>query len=286
MGHHYIPRKYLEAFATAECPTCVWQFDTKHLVFSNNPASIKKVAQQRAFYDPETERQLNELVERPANVIIDRLRGGGRLKPDDRRALAIYMATMMYRVPRKRHRAYDAIPEALADTIARFKEIVSAAHENNAIDDGVAERRMLEADAIHARFLAEVPEEVVEQIQQPWPTAGLVQHISGMNWYLHGSTGPSYFVTSDNPMFTFDCYGVANPESEFTFPLAPDLALFGTRHAVKRKKVLDTSQALVKEANRRIISAAYRFVYTHVAADWIPVVASKQPPFLSRVRGI
>lgn len=285
MGLHYVPRKYLKGFAAPEYPACVWQFDKLRSAFSDSPASIKKVAQERGYYDPETETQLNELVERPANVVIDKLRNGGSLENEDRIPLAMYMATMMYRVPTKRQRAYDAIPDVLSDTIRRFKEMVTATHYENAIDDGTASDRLAEADVVHTKFAEETPKEVIEQVRQPWPTEKLVRHILSMNWYLHASVGPSYFVTSDNPMFTFDCYGVANPESEFTFPLAYNLALFGTWQPVKRRRVPDASQALVKEANRRIISAAHRFIYSHAAAEWIPAVAAKASPNLSRIMG-
>lgn len=285
MGHHYIPQRYLEGFADPQHPTRIWQFDKKLGLFSGASASIKKIAQERDFYPPDTETQLNKKVELPANNVIEKLRNGASLTDSDRIPLAIYMATMMYRVPAKRQRAYDSLPEVLSGTIDRYKRIVDAALNKNEINDLTAAMRIAEADSLYLRFAEDPPEEAIEQIRTPWPSRELTQILLNMNWYLIRSTGPSYFVTSDNPMFTFDCWGVTHRHSEFTFPLARDLALFGTWQSVKKRSNPDTAQNLVKEANRRIISAAHRFIFSHQPAEWIPVVAGNPEPYLSRIAG-
>jgi len=64
VGLHYVPQKYLRGFTDLSCPDALWQFDKETLSYSERPASIAKIAQQRSFYDADTERRLNELVVR------------------------------------------------------------------------------------------------------------------------------------------------------------------------------------------------------------------------------
>ena len=42
--------------------------------------------------------------------------------------------------------------------------------------------------------------------------------------------------------------------------------------------------SLVKEANRRVVSGAERFLFYHERRDWIATLADKPHPFLSRIQ--
>ena len=58
--------------------------------------------QENGFYSPEDERDLNQLVEMPANYVLDKLRDRIAITLEDRDKLAFYIATFIYRVPYNR----------------------------------------------------------------------------------------------------------------------------------------------------------------------------------------
>ena len=103
MGYHYVPQEYLRGFTHPTFPNALWQFDKKKMVFSNKTASIKRIAQQRFFYDEETEQLLNKHIEIPGNRVIKKLRSCKfNLTDEERIDLSVYIANMLKRVPHYR----------------------------------------------------------------------------------------------------------------------------------------------------------------------------------------
>lgn len=99
------------------------------------------------------------------------------------------------------------------------------------------------------------------------------------------ATGEDRFITSDNPAFFFEGLGLGNPDSELTFPLSPGVALLADwQGAPFSVSVFIAKTSLVREGNRRVVSGAERFIYSHAPQPWLPRVASKQPPYLSRIQ--
>lgn len=284
MGHHYVPQKYLRGFADPKTPDFLWQFDKKTQQFTERQASIKKIAQQRAFYDEDTERLLNEDVECPGNAVLDKLRSGDfELSHADRANLSVYIATMTHRVPNHRAKADQMAPEVLSNVTDRLRKTIRAYADAGRISQDVAERRLTETDDVEAKFSEQMPSEVMADMYSPWPTERVVDAIYGMHWRFAFATGGQQFVTTDNPAFFFTCYGLGSDESELTFPVSSDLAIFGSWRPLHGDPFIRVTQ-FVKEANRRLISDATRFVYHRSRAGWIPVVAAKDQPYLSRIR--
>src|SRR5687768_10515281 len=108
MGNHYVPKKYLRGFGEPGNPDAIWMYDKKLHKFTN--PGIKSVAQESAFYSDEVEQQLNELVEKPANRVLDKLRNHKSIGDLDRIHLGVYIATMLKRVPRLRTKAFSMLP--------------------------------------------------------------------------------------------------------------------------------------------------------------------------------
>src|SRR5687767_3161923 len=108
MGHHYVPQKYLRGFAETRNLDAIWMYDKRLRQFTN--PGIKSVAQESGFYNNDVEQQLNELVEKPANTVLDKLRNQDRITETDRIHLGVYIATMLKRVPKRRTEAYSMIP--------------------------------------------------------------------------------------------------------------------------------------------------------------------------------
>lgn len=284
MGYHYVPRKYLEGFSDPERPGFVWQYDKKERRFSQTPASIRRVAQQRGFYDEDVERELNELVESPGNQAIDKLRSNLPITDEERLNLAIYIATMVHRVPRHRERAKEIAPKALSEVVSKLKSQILAVAEEQRLDDSIIAKRLAEVDAADERCRETPPPEIIRQLRAPWPSEPIVGLILAMTWRFVSTEGPTYFITSDNPAFFFECYGLGSPESELTFPLSGNLALLGSWQPGADLRLLPARQQLVKEANRRLASAATRFLFYRERKEWVATIANKKRPYLSRIR--
>jgi hypothetical protein len=282
MGNHYVPQKYLRGFAEPENPDAIWMYDKKLHKFTN--PTIKSIAQESAFYSAEIEYQLNELVEKPANLVLDKLRCQEEINDQDRISQAIYIATMIKRVPKRRTKALAMYPAVYEKTM---KEIRSEVEEWARVsqDKELVERRMAELEKAEQTYRNEPPKEILEQIRIPWPSQQMIALVYSMSWRIVQSKGPSFFLTSDNPAFIFDAYGLGKPESELTFPIATDLALFGSWVGQQNSIIyLQEKQRLIREANKRIASSAERFVFYHRKEEWIAKVSDNKKPYLSRIK--
>jgi hypothetical protein len=281
MGHHYVPQRYLRNFQIPAKVGFIWLFDRKGS--PPRAASIEKVAQVRSFYDPAVEVQLNTDVELPGTAVIEKLRAGAPINGSEREALTVYIGTMMMRVPERRLRAHALIPNVLAESRQRVREkLITAAEQAKAAPE-LLNRRLAENDRIVAELTANPPAEVVERIRAPWPTVRVLQAIYDMDWRILTALGPSFYTTSDNPVFFFRGLGIGRPESELTFPLATKSVLHGC-HGRSRGEVtfLDATEQFVREVNRRIVSAATRLVFYHENAEWIERMSRKDELRLNR----
>ena len=284
MGHHYVPQKYLQGFAAdADCVT-IWQYDRKAQAYCDRPAAIKNVLQPKAFYSPEDETKLAELVEKPANIVMRKIHNGDyTLDNAERSALSLYMLTMIKRVPKFRQKGVAAAPGVLTKVVSEIKGIIEELNRAGKNDSAIISRRMDEIEAVEEKFKSELPEEIQCQMRSPWPSFDLVTLVHNMDWQLVTAPHGEFFVTSDNPMFFFESFGLGNPESEFTFPISSKLAIFGFRSSSVTLRSPVISKRFVREANRRIISAATQFVMSCRRVDWIPMMAHNRNLHLSQI---
>jgi hypothetical protein len=281
MGKHYVPQKYLQSFCTPSADQKVWMFDKKTRAWSL--AAIKRVAQEPGYFSPRTETELNEAVEGPANRVLDKLRKGAILTRNERTTLGLYIGVMMMRVPRKRRKGYALVPGVLQSTIRELREqLTILAKKRN--DPHALANRLAELDQLQQKFAREPPKEVVNQILNPWPSEHVLAAICGMTWRFISTEGPSFFLTTDNPAFFFEGLGIANPTSELTFPLSPNLALVASWQGKPEATLFfKAKHALVKEINRRLASGAERFLFYRERVQWIETLATREKPYLSRI---
>lgn len=108
--------------------------------------------------------------------------------------------------------------------------------------------------------------------------------IAEMAWRFIRAKEDALFVTSDNPACFHECYGFGKPESEFTFPVASQTALFGCWQRQRGAYETHFDQRLLREINRRTIKEATRFIFSPRQADWIHTVAQKREPYISLIR--
>jgi hypothetical protein len=284
MGSHYIPQKYLKGFTNSTCPNALWQFDKKTYTFSNKRLSIVKIAQQRTFYDAETEASLNEVVERPGNCVLEKLRSGNiSLTVEEKVHLSIYIATMIKRVPYHRAKGEAMVPEVLKEITSDLRNKIRELQSADKISALQANKYLTDTDIVEAKYELQTPSNVRKQIRSPWPSENIIKAIYEMHWRFVQAQDDECFLTSDNPAFFFDCYGLRTDKSELTFPVSRKLAIFGSWTPVSNGNNVIDQKFLVREANRRLIDKTSRFIYASNRADWINKIAKKSKPFLSRI---
>lgn len=283
MGHHYVPQEYLKGFEAGGEPGLIWMYDKVSREFRKVP--IAAAAQATGFYNEDTERRLNEVVEGPAHAALARLRRHEQLLQGDREALAAYMAVMLMRVPAKRRRSMAMFPSVVDKVMADVSALVEGWAKDPKTDQRLAARRRLEVEWARERFLEEPPEEVLARVRSPWPSKRVLEAVYSMTWRVVVAPKDNPFLTSDNPAFFFESLGLGRPESELTFPLAPDLALLGSWQGQREALLLVQPRPRVaKEINRRVASGAERFVFCDERRDWVAALADKRHPFLSRIQ--
>lgn len=275
-----MPQQYLRGFATAVERFHICMFD-KRVSRWSEPA-IKQVAQSRDYFSQEVEARLATEVENPGHEALGALRAGRRLTSVQRQALALYVAVLVMRVPRKRRKAREVMPQVLEESIAEARrEFENHRRESNGdrIDAllGVLDR-------IEKTYQKELPSQVREGMDSPWPSGMILAAVSEMNWRILEAPEHLYFVTSDNPAHFFDSLGLGTAQSELTVPLCKQLCLHGSRQGegggLWRMKC---EAGVVKELNRRQIHGAERFVFAHRRAPWILGEAETKEPSFKRI---
>jgi hypothetical protein len=282
MGHHYVPQGYLRAFESKPDSGLIWMYDRKTGHGAQVP--IKVVAQSPDYYEEDVEQQLSA-VEGPAHTALRRVLQDRAITAEDRHTLAYYIAVLMYRVPRRRRKGEEMIPEILEDTIRSVQNEIDEWAASRPAADPLVERRRAEVQAVATKYRITPPNAVQDQLRTPWPSAKVFELITRKVWRLVFTTTVDRFVTCDNPAFFFEGLGLGNPDSEMTFPLSPDLALLADWQGTPfSTSVFGAKPGLVREVNRRLVSGAERFIFSHVSQPWVPSVARKKHPYLSRIQ--
>ncbi len=284
MGYHYVPQRYLKNFGATDQPEFIWQHDKKENAPKLLPIEI--VAQSKGYYSEHTELLLAREIESPANLVIQKLMDNKTLDLAERFQLAYYLGTMLKRIPYRRRKAMEMYPNILDDTILRVREQINdLARSLPDIDPGIVAKRLAEVEATHQKLIVKPPPEIDKQVREPWPDERMLDCIYQMKWRVLISSGPQYFITSDNPAFFFGAYGLGTPKSELTFPISTTHCLHGCWQGAKQTLVfLGAKQTFVKEANRRLASTAERFAFYHDSAHWLKRVLQKKDPYLSEIK--
>lgn len=276
MGHHYVPQKYLEGFGVQPDAKTIWQFDKQRRSWTPGPVPIRDVAQERGYFDPEIEKVLSESIEAPANRILDKLRRGELPTPAERVHFALYIGCMLMRVPGRRRKAEALIPDVLEKTIARLRDELEDAYQRTG--DEIYRTRLAELSETHERYRRQPPPGVFADIRRPRPARNVLEAIVEMSWWIHCTEGPSSFLTTDNPAYFLESYGLGTEKAQLMFPLSTDRLLFGSKQGDPQSTVFlrgrrNVPQILVRDANRYVASGAERYVYYHEKARWIETLA-------------
>ena len=181
---------------------------------SPNLLPIKQVAQERGYYPSATETELNEKVEKPANIVLKKLRQGLSLGVADRSPLAYYIATMLTRGPKNRELARSIAPSAIKDVTAKIKAGFQAEEALGNMSAEQVTATFAELEAIKEKHTARFPPPVIDSIENPWPTKKMLDCVLNMTWRFCSASGPSFFLSSESPTSFFSEFGIGTKESE------------------------------------------------------------------------
>jgi hypothetical protein len=246
---------------------------------------IKIVAQSAGYYEPAIEARLNQEIERPANHLLKRLRSNQPVSKGERWAIARYLETMLKRVPRGRARAEAAVAPSIDSTFRDLHaEAAKAAAEGRMSPERLAEIQR-ELDQRRRYYEAEVPPEVLEVVRDPMPSDRLAAVLNDMVWRVLIAPIGEVFITSDNPAFFHEGYGLGDEKAELRFPLSPTHALHATWYDGPGGPLSfhNTTRDWVREFNRSQAHRATALVFADRKASWIRTLLDRKNPYLFRL---
>ena len=275
MGHHYVPQRLLRKFEVADEPGFIWQYDKQQAGLAKR-IPIKVVAQASEFYEPEMEARLANEVELPGGDAIDRVIRGDSLDSRGRLALALYLGTMLKRVPTHRRRMTTMVPGLVIRLMADIRNSVrETLSEPEVISTGLHN-----LNEIESKYNIEALDVLRDQIRNPWPNDVYVQALSQMTWSILTTEGSQLFIISDNPIFFTEGLGLGNPGSEFLMPLSPNHVIHGVNQG-RKTNLLNREEIpprIVREINKRTAWGSHRFAYGHVEMSWLPKLLMTENP--------
>jgi hypothetical protein len=190
---------------------------------------------------------------------------------------------MVARVPAARERAMGFIPSALAETTQKTKDLIREMTRTGQITEERMNARLVEADAVHAKFIKQPPEEVTRIIKRPWPYESWLLHIHSMTWRIVRCEGALCFLTSDNPIHFLGGEGLGKRTCELTFPLSSKLLLHCSWQGDFDTQILQCPPNFVKEFNRRTAFGASRFLFYPHKCRWVMKAMADKQPKLNRI---
>jgi hypothetical protein len=282
MGKHYVPQAHLRRFQDDSIPGLIWMYDKKTKSFVQ--ASISNVAQQADFYSEDVEKALANVIELPGNRCMNKLLRQESLDNAERTQLSLYMMVMATRGPRQRRKSFELASKVLATVIDDTQKEFEQLKRENLKNSEQSRMWQEELDAVAEKYSKQMPEQILNQINTPFWSEKTVECIHNMAWHIIPAPPSMCFVTCDTPAHFFEGLGLGNSDSEFTFTISKTNALIGEQRHSWGITYEKSNVRVAKEVNRRILSAAERFVFSPRKGDWIEIVAQKTAPHLNLIR--
>lgn len=278
--HHYIPQFYLREFIDPSNLPYLWVYEKGCVEIKS--VSAKDAGVEKDYHsfpnsdgqkDTESIENAFQKIEYATACVFERIKAQENLSEEERDTFATFLSLMLTRVPNYRKNVERVMGELL-------KHIAMMDASN--IDWLRGNIEMYEK--VTGEPLGMSPEEFQKTILEEGhgvsasPTFSLQMmsvNLSGVfldkTWFYIKATDRVKFLTSDNPLFYHDptrnrdsdwSVGLADENTEVTFPISRDLALVATRRKGVRPGYIPVSHQVVKDINRRTVISAQRFVYS------------------------
>lgn len=269
-------------------------------------ASVKDIAVQKHYYsfitpeggrDSETFENFLALIEGNVAPVFQKLKRHERLTDDEKSWFAIFLSSIMTRVPNFR----ENIEKSSAEVIKRvnikmasdkeaFKSMIKSFEKETGnkislpIDD-------LQKFILNGKYEIKVEPQFSLSMMTLINDFGPIFH--KMKWTILISEGYR-FITSDNPLSYDDPthdprspfgIGLLSKNIRLTFPITKEMALFAT-WSKQGDGYLKASNKLVRAINRRTIQSALKFVFSSERSEGLNNLVQKLKGSSPRLRVI
>lgn len=283
--HHYIPVFYLKGFTDPQDDSRIWVYDKDdEKVFNVSPEKIAFERHYHTFINEEGEKDSDSIEDLLSNIegesaeVIRKIHSRDKLTPEDKMSFAVFVATMMVRIPNYRKNMETAITGLIGKMTKVMASNKEAFHESykrfqkakDISDDMDPEeiRKFMESEdyklSVRPDFMMFI---AFNQIQE------LARVFFTMNWLFVEATNEHKYLTGDNPLFYCDpthkqnsIYGVGltNDLIEVTLPLSNELCAYASWHGEFDYNHVPGRNNIIKSINKRTISSSLRFVFASI----------------------
>ncbi|MBC7876712.1 MAG: DUF4238 domain-containing protein [Anaerolineales bacterium] len=279
--NHYVPKFYLKGFT--EVSDSEMMFVYQKGTIEPFRTQIKNIGNEKGLYPDELEIALANDIEKSANPILQKLRNFELISEDEKLEFSRYMFSMWLRVPKHLGWVIEKSPKIMDKTFSDVEKQLQQLAEKYPDKAYLVNQRIKQLHDIRTN-------KVDEFIKGMWLKnipVGIdrppVQILANMEWRFLESDSNQPFVTSDNPLFYFESFGIGNEKSEVSFPLSKNLVLWAKWKMEIPSGFHKARTQFVKEINRRTISSALKFIFSPQTAYWIPILLSKKRIRLNRI---
>jgi len=273
MGQHYVPFYYLNGVIDSTTSS-IWVYEKgSDRVFST---TVGQVANENNYWPQDIEQSLANNIEAPGNVVLKKIRNRQFVTPSDKEILAKYMVTMLMRVPKGLDRMKEHAPAVLNDVFREFETAIEQLTKRYPEKAPILQKRREQLKRLRIGYESEFPREIWYRSIFPDKHPRLVELLPDMTWIFYTTDKKQPLLTSDNPFFFFESLGVGRPESEVSFPISSDVALWATWRTDLKEGFVPAKDSLIREFNRRTVSIAKRHLFYSRNEKWVVSLANKK----------
>ena len=276
---HYVPEYYLKGFTSPEIGEFYMYFLSGE---KTRRVAPRIVLNEKGYWSSFTEKILHEEIEVPANQVIEKIRNRGlEFEPDDKYNLARYIHNILMRVPKGREILFGRA----SDVTKEFRDLLRdgiSQQINNATSSEMADelsKISVQIDSEPDTTFADIPQRVWERSLMPDMISKAAIAVESMRWIFLVAPPDFGFITSDNPVVVAPDASISQPPNgQFLFPIATDIALWGTWNVLRPQGYRNITTAQVKVANEWIVSQANKYVFHNRHRNYIETLNRKLHP--------
>jgi len=221
------------------------------------------------MYSAELEERLNNEIEQPFNLILDRLEGGGAIGAHDIEAIARYALTMYRRVPAGRARSEAAMPDVAAKVEHEQLRRVDMLEQLVPSELDVAAKDRANISEIFARIKAENTDWLWHNTLLPEKLPRLTAVLQQMTWEHWQAPLGRQLLIGDSPVLFNEFLGLADERAELILPIRSDTALVATWRPGRQGQLRKLNVQQTRLINGRVAARADRWVFFERYESWV-----------------